>query len=304
MKTTIPHLLTGQKVYNRFAMNSDCIYNYTRECLCEIERHFEDSSRHGGIDSIHDLRVAIKRLRALSRLIAIVNDNFRANECYSLVRPLFKAAGKVRDYQVQMQIIYKAVQEHSLELSEYYCFLKNKESKYKNDYMKFCESFERETLEKAWKTLYGALRFLEPDYIAERLEFALRKGLREIVALKDRIASDAVDYHQIRIGTKASRYTLEVARKCLPDNAQYSDLNDALKAVHQVLGVWHDKEIGLVFLEKYLGGKAPNDFYDKDSYNKYKNILFNQKSENLALFESRWSHFRKLLDIYGFLKTT
>jgi CHAD domain-containing protein len=282
-------------------MIPDCLINFAQKRLANIERHFEDSSVHCGINSIHDLRVEIKRLRAILTLVKCLKPDYKNAKYYKKVRPLFKEAGKVRDIHVQMMTIREAMNNHRLELSEYYNTLKSRETRLRSDYLTFCDGFKTSALDTITDSLRdfpGSPGENDPD---ENLRNCFQERLNEIVSLKRQAYLTPAEYHQIRIRTKTARYILEVVRECFSDEQRYLDLNEGLKAIHQVLGLWHDKEVGILMLQDFLENETTGALFDILSYQKYINILKNEKIDSLGSFENRWSHFVKLLGIHSFI---
>ncbi len=282
-------------------MIPDCLINFTRKRLANIERHFEDSSIHCGIKSIHDLRVEIKRLRAILTLVNCIKPDYKSAKYYRKVRPLFKEAGKVRDIHVQMLTIRDAMSEHNLELSEYYNTLKFRESGLRSDYLNFCDDFTTATFDTIIDSLRGFSGRSGSNDPDQDLKNCFQERLNEIVSLKGQAYLTPAEYHKIRIRTKTARYILEVLRECFSDEQRYLDLNEGLKAIHQVLGLWHDKEVGILMLQEFLENETTGALFDNSSYQRYINILKNEKIDSLGSFENRWSHFVKLLGIHGFI---
>jgi len=282
-------------------MIDECLHNYAKQRLIEIERNYRDSARHCGIQSIHDLRVEIKRLRAVLILAGCLKPGYNRNKTYKLIKPLFKEAGKVRDIHVQMQTIHNESRNRNLELSEFYNTLKFKESILRRAYFEFCDGFNIQSLEVIWASLEKALGDFETDILKNKLRNCLWDRLNRIVTIKKQAYLTPAEYHQLRIQTKTARYILEVVMKCISDEQRYRDLNEGLKAIHQALGVWHDKEVGILTMQDFLENQAEDDLFDASSYQKYLNRLKNDKADFLGSFENRWGHFVKLLGIHGFV---
>jgi CHAD domain-containing protein len=65
------------------------------------------------IDAIHDIRVAIKKMRSYLRLKGLFNDEPWKDE-FSKIATLFKSTGRLRDLDKSLHVIRKYEQENSL----------------------------------------------------------------------------------------------------------------------------------------------------------------------------------------------
>lgn len=281
-------------------MLSGCLYNYVRKRVESISKYFASSKVHGGIESIHNLRVEIKRLRAVQNLIKCLKPDISYKSAYKYIRPLFKISGKLRDAQVQMETIHGAMSAYNLELSEYYNIIKYGESELKNDYVEFCRNYDVANFNKVLRNTEKAMQAMKDISFENKIKDCFQDKLNQVVYQKKETFLSADDYHKIRINIKAARYILEVIRECLPERQSYEDLNEGLKTMHQALGIWHDKEVEIAAIEKFITREKGRSFFDMQAYEKYINMLKTEKSEHLGSFENRWGYFIKLLEIHGY----
>jgi CHAD domain-containing protein len=56
-------------------------------------------------ETIHDLRVEIKKLHALFELLEHCHDNFKMKRLFKPFRHLFRQTGKVREIQVEEELL-------------------------------------------------------------------------------------------------------------------------------------------------------------------------------------------------------
>ncbi len=280
----------------------DCLYEYCRKRLLSVEEHFAESLHHCSRDSIHDLRVEIKRLRAFLEAMEGINTNFSAGKTYRPLRDLFKKAGKIRDCHVLMEMVENAFGESRPVLIEYYGYLKDRELEARHKYLRFAAKFDLENLDVIWKSVNNHTRFLSLVYFDGRLNAMLKRDLNKLVAQKKYEPLKAEEYHLMRINIKAARYLVEIMQECHPTHPHLQELNEGLRICHQALGAWHDFEVGIGVLKNFIEQQIGDLPINRQEYDNFLNILDEQRKSNLSLFEARWGHFIKLLDIYRLIK--
>ncbi len=271
-------------------MFPDCFYEHHNSLHQKIHRHFDLAAGHFEVEAIHDLRVEIKRLRAFFDLIEFINPNFQARQNYKKIRKLFKAAGPVRDVHVQQQVVRAWSKKLALDPSEYYNFLKQKEMTVRSEFADAAVKFNFVVFEKNAALMRTYLQFLPMDFVESKTHAQLDLLLQRLFDLRKSEDGSPQNFHEIRIGLKAARYTLEVLQICF-QKEDLSPLNNQLRLMHQALGKWHDEEVGLESLEAFLQDQNAAQFFSKESYQLYAQNLRDDKSRLLDDFESRWKEF-------------
>ncbi|MFO7732679.1 MAG: CHAD domain-containing protein [Candidatus Aminicenantes bacterium] len=266
---------------------------YERQALYFHDR-YTTASKFQTSDAVHDMRVALKRLRAFFNLLEAVNPFFRAERSFAPARRLFRAAGKLRNLQVLQARARQAAQDFGLELSEYYNWLKAGERQEKKSFCRACGRFDEDFFAVSWVSISSAVEGLTENEIAEaasvRLE-ALLQGLREEVSPGE----DAQRLHFLRIRSKEARYALEILQEGRPPDEDRVALDRFLKRVHQSLGRWHDDEIELEFLRRFQEGRAAGPLFSSRSYIEFFRRTEGRKTANLEDFEAGWKELSELL---------
>jgi len=98
------------------------IVNYVSKLTGNIRKNLDESIRSGSTGSVHDLRVAMKRLRSLLQMLTGVQTWFEEDDYSRRFRRLFKAAGRVRDMHVAQELVWKWAAASDREVSEYFNF--------------------------------------------------------------------------------------------------------------------------------------------------------------------------------------
>jgi CHAD domain-containing protein len=273
-------------------MYPECLWTYYGNLQRIVEENYNLAVRFADVEGVHDMRVGIKRLRAYFNLIEWINPVFQAKQNIKPIRRLFKTAGKVRDIHVQQELLRRWATELDLEMSEYYNFLKQKEMEERK---RFADSvkkkFDPKVFRSNWTLIQNVLSFISTEYIQFKSEERFNSQIEELIKFKEKENFVEDDYHAIRILSKETRYTLEVLQTCFPPKNIWTQLNEALRKLHQSLGRWHDDDVSLLFLDGFLLSYAGKSFFDRNSYVKFKKTLADDKVKQLAEFEQRWMNF-------------
>lgn len=277
-------------------MYPECLRTYYENLQRLIEENYGLAVQYADVDGIHDMRVAIKRLRAYFNLIEWINPVFPVKKTLTPIRRLFKSAGNVRDIHVQQESVRRWMSESDLEMSEYYNFLKKKEMEERKRFFTSARTFDLGIFPNNWSLIQNALSSISTEYIQNKVEERFNTEIGNLIKFKQKECFIEEDYHAIRISSKESRYMLEVLQKCFPTKDNWTLLNEALRKVHQALGRWHDDDVALVFLDAFLLASSGMTFFDKNSYATYKKYLAEDKAIQLKEFGQRWPDFLALMN--------
>jgi CHAD domain-containing protein len=203
-------------------------------------------------DTVHDLRVAIRRCRSVAAVMAEVDPNPHWRELRHVPRKLFRRLGALRD----AQIMGDWVKAHGAENDRLRILLEEhfgaREPRLLNAVIHAAEKFD----EKSWKRLDRKLRkrvrlvpagSLAAECLSlERLEEARRLHARAIREQKPD------SWHALRIGIKKFRYTVE---SFLP--GRYEVWSPQLKRLQDILGEIHDLDVLAVLVRDKAQADIP-----------------------------------------------
>ena len=187
-------------------------------------------------DPVHDLRVAIRRCRSMADGFLSVDPDPEWKQMKKLGKALFSSLGELRDTQVMKDWVHQLSEDQDSVRHTLLHALSQKEEQQKAASQQALHDFDR----KQWLELNTRLAVRAGKVPAEGLVFqhlALERLLEAHElhrrALRDRTQ---VGYHQLRIGIKRFRYTVE---NFLPErHAKWApdlrDLQDALGEVHDL----------------------------------------------------------------------
>jgi CHAD domain-containing protein len=189
-------------------------------------------------DAVHDLRVALRRCRSLAAVMEEVDPDPAWPEVRKIGRKLFRQLGELRDTQVLEDWVGKLGSENDVVRQRLLAHLGKNEAEERDAALRAAGKFDA----KGWKSLERVLghraRVVAPNSLAakslalERLLAARELHLRALRTEKTE------PWHELRIGVKRFRYTVE---SLLPE--LYESWGEDLKRVQDLLGEVHDLDV-------------------------------------------------------------
>jgi CHAD domain-containing protein len=249
-----------------------------------FSEHYRSACAFGGTDAIHEMRVALKRLRTFFNLVEAVAPAFHADDIFRPARRFFKAAGKLRHIQVLQFLILRLVRESGLELSEYYNVLKAEEPRERKRFARAAARFSPKFFESAGISIADCLEPLSEERIRQAAEARLTSLLNDLKS-GIRISRDPDRLHWLRIRTKEARYTLETMVEGGMTEDKADHLDGLLKSVHQPLGRWRDGVLALESLREFGARRATGDLFCSKSYPEAMGLLKLEMRKNLEEFK-------------------
>ena len=202
-------------------------------------------------DSVHDLRVAIRRCRSVAAVMREVDPAPAWHQMRSLPKKLFRKLGDLRDTQIMDEWVTEHGAENDKLRVTLHNFFQEREPELLQGSLRLASKFD----EKSWQRLEGKLRkrarlvpagSLAAQCLAvERLNDAKELHGKALRADKPRA------WHSLRIGLKKFRYTAE---SLLPE--QYEVWSAHLKQLQDILGEVHDLDVLRVILSQKAAAEA------------------------------------------------
>jgi CHAD domain-containing protein len=211
------------------------------------------------VETFHELRVEIKKVKALFELIAFCYKKFKLKKTFRPFRIIFKAAGKVRELQLQ-QIILEELRDFQL-LKKYPSQLKKLENK---KIKKFFYSTNKRLVKKlrAKYLLIICLISKIPVSKINRYRTQITNEKKKLIQ-KKRLKKKQI--HDFRKRLKICQYTEKIFRADKPNN-----LISDTTVLSDLLGEWHDYEVVDFRLKKAIASYK--------SYSKERAHLINSKA--------------------------
>jgi CHAD domain-containing protein len=167
-------------------------------------------------DAVHDLRVAIRRLRTLLKMSRGLVGRWHADVVRSAFRAVMRATGDLRDEEVLEETL-GAVAEGP-ELKGWLDARRAREAELRRAVV---ERIRRGDLERAHRLLDALLAFpVDPRCDVELGRFARRilaRARREVARKQEADVEDVTGMHELRIACKELRYSIELLAEALTD---------------------------------------------------------------------------------------
>jgi CHAD domain-containing protein len=240
-------------------------------------------------DTVHDLRVAIRRCRSLAATMQEVDPDSAWPKMRKVARKLFRGLGALRDAQVMAEWIKKLGPENDPLRALLLASLETDENQRSADALRVAAKFD----EKEWTNLERRLRQrarlvpvrgLAAECLSlERFEEAKELHNRALRTQKPR------PWHVLRIGIKRFRYTLE---GLLPEH--YAAWSENLKRVQDLLGDVHDLDMLSEMLEENKASETAEStkaWQEKIAHERYERIeTYRQLTLGKTSLWHEWRH--------------
>src|SRR5438105_645451 len=90
--------------------------DYYKSLNKKFTRHLKECLHSPKSESVHQLRVSIKKLKAFFHLIEYANASFHAKKSFGGFKKVFRHAAKVRNLNVQLSLLVKFEKESRIQL--------------------------------------------------------------------------------------------------------------------------------------------------------------------------------------------
>jgi CHAD domain-containing protein len=203
--------------------------------VLELSQKVEDS---WDADTVHDLRVAIRRCRTMADVLSEVNPSSGWRKLKKASRNLFHQLGLLRDVQVEREWLKKLAPAGNPARKLLVDHLAQREKQYKKSSRVALGQFDRKEWKKWQRKLPEKARFFPLESVVyQRLALARLNEVAELYQAA-RKGRSRMAWHRLRIGLKRFRYTVE---NFLPQRSEV--WIEDLKRLQDLLGEVHDLDV-------------------------------------------------------------
>jgi len=196
----------------------------------------ERAAERWDAESVHDLRVALRRCRAMAEALSEVNPDSGWRKIKKSTRRLFHALGRLRDTQVEREWVRKLAPPREPLRTQLLGVLSRREREQRGNARQALDDFSA----KDWKRLSRKLErkaelFPLESIVFRRVALVRLQEANELLA-RARKQRSAAAWHRARIGLKHFRYVAEnfLPRKYEPWTVDVKQLQDLLGDVHDL----------------------------------------------------------------------
>ncbi len=203
-----------------------------------VQKELEDLRTSPDADTVHDLRVAIRRCRSVATVMEEVDPDPAWRQMRKAARKLFHGLGALRDAQVMAAWLKKLAPEGDPVGAQLQTSLEAEEPKLREEALRAAAKFDEKTWNRLERHLGQRARLIPVEGLAaECLAVERFEKAKELHAGALR-TEKSKPWHSLRIGLKRFRYAVE---SLLPE--RYAAWSDNLKRLQDLLGELHDLDV-------------------------------------------------------------
>jgi len=189
-------------------------------------------------EAIHDLRVALKKIRALFKILEFLDPQlFNGKSAFIYLRKIFKEAGILRDLQVQKGLFQNSDDPDEL---RFVIFLSNLEYEARIKFREFINRLNLQDLEQTDELIKTTLENMNQTHINAGITNFIMEKLQKVLCLMKQ-KDDTM--HESRINLKDAYYILDLLNENQPLTPPMDVLLEKVDCLQKVFGSWHDWEL-------------------------------------------------------------
>lgn len=257
------------------------IYNFLETQLQLFKGHFLITQASMDEEAIHQMRVAIKRIRTIQKLKKHINFPTIIDEGqYKSIKTIFADSGKLRDLQIQQTLLNNFSKSLKFSFFELTTFLNNREKKLteelnqtisQTDFSKFLDIPEpTESMEELSD---------KSNLETESLDF-LKKKIANIYKLIFTLDEDE-HVHDLRKQVKQLFFILQFLKNHFPESVVSGHSLKTLKIVGEKIGDWNDRDVFNVMLTNFITDKNEDFLLQNPEYRILQYVLQDEKTRFL-----------------------
>lgn len=254
-----------------------------------VVKELERLRRDVNADTVHDLRVAVRRCRAVAGVMEEVDPDASWGEMERIGRKLFRSLGALRDMQVMKEWLKTVGHKNDAIRAQLEPQFEKEEAELREGAVKSATKFDVKAWEKLERILQRRARLVPAGspaaecIVLERYEEAKERHARAMRGEK------AGAWHKLRIGLKYFRYATE---NLLPEHS--AAWGENLKRLQDLLGDIHDLDVLAERVKQSAGEKLA------ESLEAWELLLEKERQERMQTYRrltlgktSLWHEWRK-----------
>lgn len=220
-----------------------------RERELRFEKELERAKKEINADTLHDLRVSIRRLQAAFLLLRLLSQTKIKKSLYQRPKTIMNPLGELRDIHVEVEIINDAFKRKNQFVKLFLNRLNKGVEQEEENVRRAVESFSLDFLEKLdIKKILTPLADTDLEY---QIKIVLATLFENFFSFREDAEGGNINaFHRMRISLKKLRYTSEILSSLFPWITE-ARLNN-MHALQQVMGNIRDLD---VLIQKINGQK-------------------------------------------------
>ena len=235
----------------------DHLSKYHKEIEKTFIKNYRRTRKSYSVEGIHKMRLSVKRLRAFLKLLNHFDDRPYTKKNLKKINLLYKHAGKVRDLQIQLNLLENFRPDAGNEFDIYITQLTNRKAKALKALKRSFKEIDIKDIVKISRRIENILKKIRDHNFMEEYSQIIRKKLKDIEDLSVALNDESV-LHLIRRHMKELlfiRDTVNIEDQVLLANTEKLAL---MADIEVKLGEWHDLQ---VLLDSFLSLDHEGDSY-------------------------------------------
>lgn len=228
---------------------------YYQDYKFVFEENFRIVLENFDVEAIHKMRTSTKRLRALFILLEFMTEKkFKARKQLKKIRFLFKFTGRVRELQIEQQLILSYQIQLGESFDEYLEYLKIREHREISRFLEHLPKLSSRSKILNDKKALAAFDLIDQGGSGKKaMEFvnAKQKTINRIISKP--ISNSRI--HSIRTHMKQLYYLFDILTDLTSTTGILGMTNMKMREVEQYLGEWHDLVNSPVYMNAFLKTK-------------------------------------------------
>lgn len=233
------------------------LFELYQEKIQSFLLYLEKARKTYHVQDIHQLRVNIKRINAIYQLIENATAlNFEAKSHLKPTREIFKSAGKLREGQVNLELL-RTYRLHPDPFMMYNVFVEKSQVKTIRELKKAVEKFDRISFDHTLGMIKAYCEQVDRSELLHKMDQYITMKAESIKHLL-RQKHYPKNVHRIRMNLKAMEPILSLFCTVNPDKYDQQAVG-SLKETALHIGEWHDRVILIKSLQKFLKNMKPKN---------------------------------------------
>jgi len=235
-------------------------------------KNYSVAIKSQNVDAVHDMRVSVKRLSTIIRMLNFnERANFRLKKCFKPVRFVYKQFGGIRDFQVLSELLSEYEEKMGIDFLLLIQKCQQRIQHETKQMQRFTRFFQYQKIKRSFRLVERNLNNIPTDIVSKKI-VQYKEDRSKLIKIFSDKSNDYYDLHEVRKLIKDISYLMEMSLLELPEFA--SELK-FYKEIGKTLGVWHDRDVLLIYLNNQLNSKELLNFEFESIFNR----IIKEKSE-------------------------
>jgi len=246
------------------------IAQYYRKQVGELVKCFHALGENQDEESIHNLRLVYKRIRALHKFFKYELNGFdRIDESFEMLNAVYKSAGIVRENQVNRKLLQAHNNKPRTPFYGIIRFFDNKTIRSQGKLLELIKKTDIGIVEKAGQKIFNYIKGMDDEYLKKKGVKYIKKKIGKMKSLILK-GSNNSKYHEYRIQIKELFFFLKLVYK-KKDLKEMDIRTGHLKSIEVRLGDWHDNDLFMKQLHDFFRAKHITNYNTAGS--RYKDLI-------------------------------